>query len=96
MGVANLLRPGIGVTLAADTETGAIATIARTQPKTLVETIVHVFPSSIIDAMAKGDVLQIVAFSVLFAFAVGAMGERGRPIYRACESLSQIIFKFTG
>lgn len=96
LGVANLIRPGDGVRLDPGTNTGAIATIAQTKPKNLVETIVHVFPSSIIDAMAKGDVLQIVAFSVLFAFAVAAMGERGRPIYRACESLSQIMFKFTG
>jgi proton glutamate symport protein len=61
----------------------------------LVETIVHAFPSSVIDAMVRGDVLQIVAFSVLFALAVSAVGEKGRPIVRAMESLSQIMFKFT-
>jgi proton glutamate symport protein len=45
--------------------------------------------------MVRGDVLQIVAFSVLFAMAVSAMGEKGRPILRACDSLSQIMFRFT-
>lgn len=96
LGVANLIRPGDGVRLDSGIDTGAISTIAQTSPKDLVQTVVHVFPASVVDAMAKGDVLQIVAFSVLFAFAVAAMGERGRPIYRACESLSQIMFKFTG
>jgi proton glutamate symport protein len=62
----------------------------------LIETIVHVFPSSIIDAMAKGDVLQIVAFSILFAMALTAIGDRGKPIVAMCDSLAQIMFKFTG
>jgi proton glutamate symport protein len=45
--------------------------------------------------MARGDVLQIVAFGVMFALAVSAIGERGRPIVRAMESLAQVMFKFT-
>jgi proton glutamate symport protein len=49
----------------------------------------------VVDAMVRGDVLQIVAFSVLFALAVSAVGEKGQPIVRAMESLSQIMFKFT-
>src|SRR5438045_5641187 len=45
--------------------------------------------------MVRGDVLQIVAFSVLFALAVSAVGEKGKPIVRAMDSLSQVMFKFT-
>jgi proton glutamate symport protein len=45
--------------------------------------------------MVRGDVLQIVAFSVLFAMAVSAMGQRAAPILRGCEALSQVMFKFT-
>ena len=45
--------------------------------------------------MMRGDVLQIVAFSVLFALAVSAVGEKGKPIIRAMDSLSQVMFKFT-
>jgi len=94
LAVVNFTKPGIGVTLAA-TNTDVIKTIEQSHPKTLVETIVHAFPSSVIEAMVRGDVLQIVAFSVLFALAVSAVGEKGRPIVRAMESLSQIMFKFT-
>ena len=94
LAVVNFTKPGAGVTLAA-TSTDVIKTIEHSHPKTLVETIVHAFPSSIIEAMVRGDVLQIVMFSVLFALAVSAIGEKGKPIVRAMESLSQIMFKFT-
>src|SRR3981081_20842 len=94
LGVVNFTQPGGGVTLAAS-NTDIIKTIGQSHPKTLVETIVHAFPSSIVDAMVRGDVLQIVAFSVLFALAVSAVGEKGKPILRAMESLSHIMFKFT-
>jgi len=94
LAVVNFTKPGIGVTLAA-TNTNVIKTIEQSHPKTLVETIVHAFPSSVIEAMVRGDVLQIVMFSVLFALAVSAIGEKGKPIVRAMESLSQVMFKFT-
>ena len=94
LAVVNLTKPGAGVALAA-TNTDVLKTFSQSHPKTLVETIVHVFPSSVIEAMVRGDVLQIVAFSVLFALAVSAVGEKGKPIVRAMDSLSQVMFKFT-
>src|SRR5438105_6431006 len=94
LAIVNFTRPGIGVTLAT-ANTDIVKTIGQTHPKTLIETIVHAFPSSVIDAMVRGDVLQIVAFSVLFALALSAIGEKGRPIVRAMESLAQVMFKFT-
>src|SRR2546428_4299896 len=94
LAVVNFTKPGTGVALAAK-DTAVIKTIGQSHPKTLIETIVHVFPSSVIESMVRGDVLQIVAFSVLFALAVSAVGEKGKPIVRAMDSLSQIMFKFT-
>src|SRR5213595_3256903 len=94
LAVVNFINPGAGVTLAA-ANTDILSTLGQSHPKTFVETIVHIFPSSVIEAMARGDVLQIVAFSVLFALAVSAVGEKGKPIIRAMDSLSQIMFKFT-
>lgn len=94
LAVVNIVQPGLGIVLNGDP--GTLGTIAQNHPKTLIETIVHVFPSSIIDAMAKGDVLQIVAFSIVFAMALTAIGEKGKPIIDMCDSLAQIMFKFTG
>src|SRR2546429_753436 len=94
LAVVNFIKPGAGVTLAV-ANTDVIKTIGQSHPQTFVETIVHIFPSSVIESMVRGDVLQIVTFSVLFALAVSAVGEKGKPIIRAMDSLSQIMFKFT-
>src|SRR6266700_404375 len=94
LAVVNFTKPGAGVTLTAG-NTDIVKAIGQGHPKTFVETLVHLFPSSVIESMVHGDVLQIVAFSVLFALAVSAVGEKGKPIVRAMESLSQIMFKFT-
>lgn len=91
--VVNLVQPGSGITLVGDP--GTIGAIAQNHPKTIIETIVHIFPTSIIDAMARGDVLQIVTFSVIFALALSAIGEKARPIIEWCDSLAQTMFKFT-
>ena len=94
LAIVNLTKPGAGVILVSSNN-DIIKTIGEARPKTLIETVVHAFPSSVIDAMARGDVLQIVAFAVLFAIAVSTVGEKARPIIRAMDSLSQIMFKFT-
>jgi proton glutamate symport protein len=94
LAVVNVTKPGVGVTLAAG-NIDIAKTLGQTHAQSLVETIVRVFPSSVVDAMMRGDVLQIVAFSVLFALAVSAVAEKGQPIVRALESLAQIMFKFT-
>ena len=94
LAVVNLTKPGVGVALAAGPN-DVVNTVAQTHPKTLLEIITHIFPASVMDAMARGDVLQIVAFSVLFAMAVSAVGEKGKPIVAVAESLMQVMFKFT-
>jgi len=94
LAVVNLTKPGTGVTLEGGNIDLAKA-ISQVHGQSFTDIIMHIFPSSIIDAMVRGDVLQIVAFSVLFALAVSAVGEKGQPIVRAMESLAQIMFKFT-
>src|SRR5436190_7120589 len=93
LAIVNVTKPGRGVAL---TGGGDISQLAKTQPQSFHDLLVHIFPASVIDSMVRGDVLQIVAFTVLFAMAVLALGERARPILRACDALSQVMFKFTG
>src|SRR5712671_934907 len=93
LGIVNLTKPGAGVLL---TGGGDISSLVKTQPQGFRDLLVHIFPSSVIDSMVRGDVLQIVAFTVLFAVAVSALGQRAAPILRGCEALSQVMFKFTG
>ncbi len=94
LGVVNIVQPGVGVVLHAGAN--EVDQIVQNHPKTFIETLVHIFPSSVIDAMARGDVLQIVAFSILFGMAVSALGKKGEPILVLCDSISQVMFKFTG
>ena len=66
------------------------------KPQSFGDIIAHLSPTSIIKAMAEGDVLQIVVFSVIFALAVTSIGkEKSAPIVRWCESLADIMFRFT-
>jgi proton glutamate symport protein len=65
------------------------------KPQKFADIIMHLAPSSIIRAMADGDVLQIVVFTVLFALAVTSIGEKARPFIQWCESLADIMFRFT-
>ncbi len=65
------------------------------KPMSFGEIIAHLAPASILKAMAEGDVLQIVVFSVLFALAVTSIGARAAPVVTWCESLANIMFRFT-
>jgi proton glutamate symport protein len=91
LGVVNLARPGAGMKLE---PTAVEAALPRTQPAagSLIE---HVFPASIIDAMARGDVLQIVVFSFLFGAACAAIGAKAKPVVSFCEALAEVMFRYT-
>src|SRR5258708_7412033 len=89
--VVNVLKPGIGVNLVSDA-TQSTAGLAK--PLTLVEIILHAFPTSMMDAMARNDVLQEVVFAVLFAMAVIAAGADGRPVLEISSSLPSGNFTF--
>ena len=93
LAAVNLTQPGVGVNLVADAS--HMGDIPQTKPQGFQEIVLHMFPSSIIDAMARGDVLQIVVFSVLFAMGCVAAGEKARPVLEFCESLAEVMFKFT-
>jgi proton glutamate symport protein len=92
LAVVNFIGPGVGVKLPASA--AGLGTVSK--PLTVVETLLHIFPTSFIDAMARNDVLQIVAFSVIFATAVIAAGDAGKPVLTFCASLTQVMFKFAG
>jgi proton glutamate symport protein len=66
------------------------------KPQTFGDIIAHLSPTSIIKAMAEGDVLQIVVFSVIFALAVTSIGKKkSEAVVKWCESLADIMFRFT-
>jgi proton glutamate symport protein len=75
---------------------GLTAAEPPAKPKTFAEIIGHLSPTSIIQAMAEGDVLGIVVFSVLFALAVTSIGKKkSEAVVKWCESLADVMFRFT-
>ena len=90
LGAVNLVKPGVGVHL----EVGAKTAITG-QSATLAGILEHTFPTSIIDSMAKGEVLQIVVFTFLFGAACATIGAKAEPVVRFCEGLSEVMFKYT-
>ena len=86
----NITKPGVGVNLPMGQGSEITA-----KPQTWDQILLHVVPESVIDAMAKGDVLQIVVFSVLFGIALGMVGDKGKPVIAWCEGVAETMFKFT-
>jgi proton glutamate symport protein len=89
----NWLRPGDGLSIGHDVDP-AVAAAAQTK-MTFAGFIEHLFPTNFADAVVRGDVLQIVLFSVVFGIAVMLAGERGKPILGFCTALNAVMFKFT-
>lgn len=96
--MGNIFNPGHGFGTAAANpqllkEAGLMAVTA---PMTSVSEIVYnIFPTSIVQAMSEGNLLQIVVFSIFFAIAICAVGEKAKPVMTLLESVSQVMFKFT-
>src|SRR3954468_21123590 len=87
----NLLKPGVGLVLPAPSGAPAIAAVHQTWDQILL----HTFPTSIVQAMAEGDVLQIVVWSIIFAISLTMIGPKAKPMIEFCESLAEAMFKFT-
>ena len=89
LAAVNLVKPGQGINLPFDKATIPTNTI------TLAGTLEHTFPSSVIDAMAKGEVLQIVVFAFIFGTACISIGAKAKNVVDWCKSLSDIMFEYT-
>ncbi len=92
--VVNTLKPGAGMNIdPATLDTKALAsytTAAKSQ--STVDFLMNVIPTTVIDAFAKGEILQVLLFSVLFGFALSSAGERGRDVVRFIEKVTHALF----
>jgi proton glutamate symport protein len=95
LGIVNLFQPGAGVQVPA-MSTDSLKAVQSIQAHTGWDMLVSMIPTSVVDAMARGDVLQLVIFSIFFGIGLAAVGEKGKPLMEALESTAQVMFKFTG
>jgi Na+/H+-dicarboxylate symporter len=90
--LVNLFQPGQHMHLPLPTETSAVPKTALT----LKDFIAHLVPASVIDAMAKNEILQVVVFSIFFGIAAASIGEKAEPVVRALDAVAHVILKITG
>ncbi|HLK51372.1 MAG TPA: cation:dicarboxylase symporter family transporter [Bryobacteraceae bacterium] len=92
LGAVNLTRPGDGVPVA---RTAAVNAAPVQSAGAAGGALERIFPSSIIDAMARNDVLQIVVFSFLFGAACAGIGAKAAPVVSFAASLAEVMFRYT-
>jgi aerobic C4-dicarboxylate transport protein len=93
--VGNVVRPGSGFNVnAASLDAKAVADYAgQAKAQSVTDFLMHIIPTTVTDAFAKGDILQVVFVSILFGFGLSAAGARAKPIVALLESLTQVVFR---
>lgn len=96
--IINIVRPGAGMNVdVSQLDTKSIA--AYTQPGQMqgtVDFLLHVIPSTVVDAFAKGEILQVLLFAVMFGFALHKFGGRGTLVFDFIEKFSHVLFVIVG
>ncbi len=91
LAAVNLVQPGLGVPIQRSASEAALSQA----PATFSTVLEHIFPASLIDAMARNDVLQVVVFAFLFGAACAAIGAKAQPVVAFCNSLAEVMFRYT-
>ena len=96
--VVNVLRPGAGINADPGTlDATAVATFTSSaQHLSTVDFLLNIIPSTVVDAFAKGEILQVLFFSVLFGLALLHLGAAGQTLVRVIDDLSHALFGVVG
>lgn len=92
--VGNLVHTGAGFNVnPATLDSKAVASYAgAAKAQSVTDFILHIIPTTVVDAFARGDILQVVLVAILFGFALSAMGRRCKPLLEVFEALTQAVF----
>jgi aerobic C4-dicarboxylate transport protein len=93
LAVVNILKPGEGLAVATMGKPDVSSFVTQGKAMSFVDFATHVVPSSIVDAFAKGDMLQVVFVAVMFGAALAMLGETGRPLTQVLEVASRVFFR---
>jgi aerobic C4-dicarboxylate transport protein len=95
LAVGNLVRPGSGFNVDPSTlDASAVAQYAgAAKSQSTGEFIAHIVPSTVVDAFAKGDILQVLFVSLLFGFALSLAGPRCKPLLALLEAMTAAVFR---
>ncbi|TCO75795.1 aerobic C4-dicarboxylate transport protein [Plasticicumulans lactativorans] len=96
--LAYVLQPGVGMnidpkSLDASAMAAYVQTAETVKGGGAIDFLMKLIPSTVFDAFAKGDILQVLLFAILFGTALSLLGERFRPVYKLIDQLSHVLFK---
>ncbi|WP_442882015.1 dicarboxylate/amino acid:cation symporter [Duganella sp. S19_KUP01_CR8] len=96
--VANIIRPGAGFNAdPATLDTKSIAEFTeKAKHQSTIDFVMNIIPNTVVDAFAKGDILQVLLIAILFGFSLSLLGERGKPVTKLIDELSSAIFGVVG
>lgn len=96
--VVNVTTPGAGINAnpaTIDTK-GIQSYTAAAQHSSTLEFVMNIIPNTMVDAFAKGEILQVLLFAILFGLALAQFGERGKPVVQLIDTLSHVFFTIIG
>jgi aerobic C4-dicarboxylate transport protein len=93
--VGNVIHPGSGFNVnAATLDAKAVADYAgQAKSQSVVEFLMHIIPTTVVDAFAKGDILEVVFVALLFGFALSAAGANAKPVVEIIDALTHVVFR---
>jgi aerobic C4-dicarboxylate transport protein len=96
--VANIFRPGAGFNAdPATLDTKSIAEFTeKAKHQSTIDFVMNIIPNTVVDAFAKGDILQVLLIAILFGFSLSLLGERGKPVTKLIDELASAIFGVVG
>jgi len=96
--VVSVIRPGAGMNAdVSKLDTRALETFtAKAQSHDTVEFLTNIIPNTVVDAFAKGDILQVLFFSILFGFALSLLGARGKVVFNLIDEFAHVLFGIVG
>ena len=96
--VVNVVQPGVGLNAdPATLDAASVATYANAgEQQSSIDFLLNVIPTTVVDAFAKGEILQVLLFAILFGFALHTLGARGQIVFDFIERLSQVLFGVVG
>lgn len=92
--VVNVVKPGVGMNVDVATldASGLQSYTQAAQQQSIVDFLLNVIPSTVVDAFAKGEILQVLLFALLFGFSLQRLGERGRTLQEWIDRISHVLF----
>ena len=92
--VVSIVQPGVGMNAdVSKLDTRALTTFtAKADKQSTVDFLINIIPNTVVDAFAKGDILQVLFFALMFGFALSMLGQRGKPVFKLIDEVTHVLF----